>query len=502
LEDATSVLHRNAAEKQAELDRSLIHGVAWTGAVKWATQIVTWGSTLAVAHILSPADYGVVTLATVYLGVVTLVSDFGVGAGVVALRDQTDEQLAQLNGLAVLVGVAGFVVSGLIARPAGRFFQAPQLPAVLTIMSLSFVVSSFQSVPSSLLRKDLRFKALSVIDGTRALVTSGLVLALAIAGLRYWSLVLGALASTTIGTALVITQRRHRFALPRWSDLKQQIRFSSHISIVNLAWYWYSNADFVVAGRMLGQDALGMYSLAWQLANTPVEKVTSVIGSVTPAYFSAVQNDPSALKRYLLKPTEAISLILFPVMIGMALVAHDAVPLLLGSKWQQLVVPLQLLAIYATFRCVMPLLPQVLVVSGDTIFLMWSTIITCLIIPIAFIIGSRWGTSGIAAAWVLAYPINAIPMYVRTARRIRMSIGEYLRALRPAIDGCVGMTAAVLLLKWALPPTIFPLGRLLAEVSSGALVYVGAQLLFHRDRVMSFCHSGKMIRAAATGENG
>lgn len=475
--------------------------MAWTAAVKWATQVVAWGSTLVVARILSPADYGVVTMATVYLGVLTLLSDFGVGSAVVALRDLTDGQIAQLNGLAVLVGIFGFAISCVIARPAGRFFSAPQLPAVLIIMSLSFVISSFQSVPSSLLRKELRFKLLSVIDGARGLLIAGLVLALAIVGFRYWALVVGAVASTAISTALVLTQRRHRFAWPRWQDLKHQIRFSSHISIVNLGWYWYSNADFVIAGRMLGQTALGTYSLAWQLADAPLQKVVSVIGSVTPAYFSAVQTDRGALKRYLLKPTEAISFLLFPVMIGIALVAPDAVPLVLGAKWHQLIVPLQLLAVYASYRCVMPLMAQVLIVSSETRFLMWNTIVSGVLIPTAFVFGSHWGPSGIAAAWVMAYPINALPVYLRTARRLGMSLSEYIGALRPAIGGSIVMAAMVLLVKWLIPATTPSTERLFAEIGSGAATYIGFQLLFHRDRVSSFYRSRRMIRARAGGEN-
>lgn len=501
MENAASIVQRGGEEKQTELDRSLLRGIAWTGGVRWATQIVAWASTLLVARILRPADYGVFTMATVYLGAITLASDFGVGAGVVALRDLTDEQLAQLNGLAVLVGAAAFGGSYLIARPAGRFFSQPQLPAVLIVMSLSFIISSFQSVPRSLLCRELRFKLLSVINGGRAIMTSGLVLALAIAGFRYWALVAGSVAAAAVGTILVLTQRRHRFAWPRWRNLGREILFSSHISIVNLGWYWYSNADFVIAGRMFGQAALGAYSLAWELANAPIQKVTSVIGSVTPAYFSAVQNDRGALKRYLLRPTEAISFLLFPVMIGITLVAPEAVPLVLGVKWDQAVLPLQLLAVYATVVSVMPLMSQVLVVVGETKFLMWNTIASAVLIPAAFVVGSRWGPSGIAAAWVVAYPINAVPIYLRTARRLEMGFRQYTQVLRPAVGGSIAMVAVVLFVKWLMPSTTPPLVRLLAEVATGAAMYIGFQLLFYRDRVFSFYRSARMLRAGAAEEN-
>src|SRR5438105_3774100 len=90
------------------LDRSLLHGLAWTSAAKWAGQLLAWASTLIVARLLSPADYGLVGMAAVFLGLITLVSEFGLGTTVITLRRLTDHEVAQLNGLAVLVGLCGF----------------------------------------------------------------------------------------------------------------------------------------------------------------------------------------------------------------------------------------------------------------------------------------------------------------------------------------------------------------------------------------------------------
>src|SRR3989442_11978043 len=90
-----------------ELDRSLVHGIAWTSGAKWAGQLLTWASTLIVARLLTPEDYGLVGMASVYLGLITLVSEFGLGAAVITLRALSEEQVAQLNGLSVLFGAGG-----------------------------------------------------------------------------------------------------------------------------------------------------------------------------------------------------------------------------------------------------------------------------------------------------------------------------------------------------------------------------------------------------------
>jgi O-antigen/teichoic acid export membrane protein len=484
-----SVMQAEILTSKAEsqrLDISLVRGVAWTGAAKWSSQLLAWASTLVVARILTPDDYGLVSMATVYLGVLTLVSEFGLGSAVVTLRDLTEEQIAQLNGLSVCLGLLGFAISCAVAVPLGRFFGSPALPRVIVVMSLGFMVRSFQSIPSSLLQKELRFRLLSVIEAITCFALSGAVVVFALLGLRYWTLVFGALLSSILGTLLTLAKRRHRLAWPRSSSLKYAIRFSRQVLVGRLAWYGYSNADFVVAGRMLGQTVLGTYTVAWNLANSPLEKITSLVGGVTPAYYSAVQEDRGALRRYLLKPTEAISLIMFPVMVGMALVSRDVVLLVLGQKWQGAIAPLQLLALYVCVRSIMPLIAQVLMVTGDSGFVMWNGIISLVALPIAFVIGSHWGAQGIAAAWVVAYPINAVPLYLRASRRISLSIAEFWHAVLPATHGTLIMALVVLVVQVLLFGHLTMVTRLVIQVLSGAIAYIAAVLLFHHDRLAVF----------------
>src|SRR5437588_3358872 len=128
----------SAKTQQQHLDASLVRGVAWTGASKWLTQIFTLASTLIVARLLTPNDFGVVTMGTIYLGLVALVSQFGVDAAVINMQELESDELAQLNGFSVILGIVGLVASVMIARPLSFFFASPQLPAVLILMSCTF----------------------------------------------------------------------------------------------------------------------------------------------------------------------------------------------------------------------------------------------------------------------------------------------------------------------------------------------------------------------------
>ena len=122
------------------LDRSVLTGVAWAGAAKYSTQIIAWVSTIFVARILMPSDYGLMVMASVFLSIVMTLSEFGVGSAVVTLRELAPEKLRQLNSLSLLLGLAGTLVTALMAYPLGLFFRAPELPPVVEKVPAEVVI--------------------------------------------------------------------------------------------------------------------------------------------------------------------------------------------------------------------------------------------------------------------------------------------------------------------------------------------------------------------------
>ncbi|PYO84812.1 MAG: hypothetical protein DMD65_02305 [Gemmatimonadetes bacterium] len=289
-------------------------------------------------------------------------------------------------------------------------------------------------------------------------------------------------------TAATVALRRPRFAWPHRQSLTHAMTFSRHIIVGRLAWYVYSNADFLVAGRILGKVALGLYEVGWNLANVPIEKITSLVGQVTPAVFSAVQRDHAALRRYLLRVTEGLALITFPASLGLALVAPDFVLLTLGDKWQGAIAPLQLLALSTGFRAVTPLLPQVLNVVGETRLSMQYGLLCVTVLPTGFyLLGARWGTVGLALVWVVVFPLLVLPAYRRVLQVIELSSGEYLRALWPAASASLIMGAAVVAVERAAGAA--QVSRVLgfsAQVAVGAIAYTLVCAALHRARIAAF----------------
>lgn len=494
--DAPAVLEPvQKASSGENLDRALVHGIAWTGAARAVTQALSWASTLIVVHLLAPSDYGLVGMAALYLGLVRLVSEFGLGVAVLARRDLTHDQIRQLNSFAVLFGIAGFAVSAAAAVPLSVFFHAPALPAVILASSTVSVFSAFRSVPAALLQRDMRFKDLSVIEMARAIVSVATVITLAALGFGYWSLVWNEVLATIAASLFSMWLRPTGFQWPRWNALGAALNFSGQVLMSRLAWYTYSNADFLVAGKFLGEAALGAYTIAWTLTNMPVEKVTTLVLAVTPTFFSRAQHDNGEISRYLLLLTEGLAVITFPVAVGIALTAHDFVYVVLGAKWSAAIGPLQLLAIYTSVRSITPLVNQALTMTGRARHVMLNSIWSAVVFPPAFWIGSHWGPTGIAAAWAIIFPFFAVHLYRHLFSEIGLAPSRYFRALGPALAGCGVMAIGVILARLAMPAQVPLVARFAAEVCLGAAAYGILLLTRFRSRMVAFRNIVRLARA-------
>lgn len=465
------------------LDRSLVRGVSWTAGVKGATLLLSWVSTVIVARILSPADYGLVAMATVYIGLTTMVTDFGIGSAIIALRECSDELAAQLHVVSALIGLAGFAISCAAAIPLSKFFGSPALVSVLIVLASALVFDSLRTVPVAMLGRQLRFKALALLEALKVLVAVVFTLTLAALGRGYWALVLGNVIASIVLTIIVTIILPRPFVRPQFARLKGVLRFSSNFLMGQLAWYGYSNADFIVAGRVLGRLPLGEYTLAWTLTTAPADKIMAVFGRVMPTMLAAAQRDIEALRRYFLLFTEALALLIVPAATGLALVAPDFVPLVFGAKWMAAVIPLQLLCLYSVIHILGTPTAPVLQVSGQASFPARCGVATLLILPPAFYFcGARWGTTGVAAVWLSIYPLVLIPVFVRVFKTLELRVLDYARSIAPTAISAVFMTATVLTTRSA--SAQWPLAaRFAAEVTLGAIVFLLSIYILERNRV-------------------
>jgi O-antigen/teichoic acid export membrane protein len=220
--------------------------------------------------------------------------------------------------------------------------------------------------------------------------------------------------------------------------------FGSIVVVARLIWYFHSNMDLLIAGKILGKTQLGYYAIAVQLALMPLDKMASTISRVAFPAFSKVQGDPASLRHYYLKIVNFVAFASFPVCWGIFLVAESVVPLFLSEKWLPAILPMQILSIVTAFRAIHTMNAPLEMAVGRPEVTIRNSAIVASVLALSFIIGSSYGLEGLAFSW-LVFPIVFLITTSITLRLIGLSLAEYLKQLRHPFLGTGFMVLVVLL---------------------------------------------------------
>jgi len=475
----------NAATEQ-RLDHSLVSGMAWTAALRWPAQVISWIATAYAARQLSPAHYGLVSMAMIAIGLVRMVEDFGLDAILVQDRTIVGERQARLAGFIVCAGVVLCALFVALSHPVALFFAEPQVAPIVALLSVLCVFDALQVVPRAQLQREMRFARLAWAQFLQVIVTQGTLVIGAHQGWGVWALVCNTLAGSLAVTLLLIVWCPYSLRWPRHvQSLARPLVQGWRVLASRIAYYAYSNADQVIVGRVLGKESLGAYSFATTLSTTLSQEIASVVSRVVPGIFSAVQSNPGELRRYFLILTELVAYLTLPISLGLALTADYAVHIVLGPQWDAVVVPLQILCIYAGLYTSQLLIGPVLMWTGQFRANMWCSVLAGIGLPIGFWAGTQWGLPGVAWTWSIVFPIVNLPAMVISFRTLGAGFGAWLSALAPAAVGCVVLSVALLGTRAALPTDVsVPVAAMLA-VAAGAVGYLLALGLLFRRRVLA-----------------
>jgi O-antigen/teichoic acid export membrane protein len=477
------------------IDRSLVSGIAWIAALRWAAQLLSWAAMLYVARILAPADFGLVAMAMLAIGLARLVQELGLDAILVQDRGLVGEVRAELAGF--LVGF-GMLLCGayLLAAPwVAAFFGEPQVATLVMALSLLFLFDCVQVVPTAELQRRLQFRRLAIVNFAQASTTSLALAAAASFGFGTWSLVFNQLAGEAAATILLLAWAPYAVAWPRnLRALARPLLQGWRMLASRIAWYGYTNADQAIIGRVLGKEMLGAYGFALTFSTIPQREIGSVIGRVAPGIFSEVQERPDQLRRYFLLLTEFFTLIAFPVALGLALVADLLIPVALGAQWDAVIAPLRWLCIYAAFHASQIMLTHVLLWTGQFRVNMWCSILGAVLIPLSLLFAVRFGLEAVAIAWVMVFPLADLPAFYFAFRTIRIGPGDWLRAIAPALVSSALMTAGVMLVRVLGPGDWQSSSRLALAIAAGAAIYAAALGLLFRARMAAMIRFAGSLR--------
>lgn len=464
-------------------DRAVVTGVLWQGALRWLSQLLSWSATIVIARRLSPVDYGTVGAATVLVGLLSLVTEGGLGQALVVRRDRDELLLRQAHGAGILIGGLLAVLMLLAAYPLGRFYGEPRVTGMVAALSPVLLFSGMNTTPVAVLQQQLRYRRLATLEFSKAIVQALTVLCSALLGFGAWALVAGLLAGHA--TAVLLARRWMPLApaTPTRKVLGPTVMYARHIVVASLAWYLYSNADFAVVGRVAGLTALGFYQFAWNVAQLPGEKLGNVLQTVIGPFFGAIGNNVEQLKHYYLLLTELLVSLMLPVLCGFAIVSPIAVPLVFGSKWLPSVPVMQILVICSAVSSVATLAYHVLNATGNAAVNARINLVALLVLPVAFYIAARLsGPLAVACVWLVAQPLLIAVPLLRVRRAVGLSVRAYAINLRAPVLSSIAMTLVVLSVELMLRE-VGSLMRLVAMSIAGVVTYSAVYTAFFRSRI-------------------
>jgi O-antigen/teichoic acid export membrane protein len=393
------------------LARRTRQGISWTAAGALVGNLVRLGVYATLGRILSRTEFGTVAAAMTVIQLGNTLKDLGVGIALVQRKDLEREHIEAAFtfsvALGVVLGVAMFAGAGLFAR----FYDIEGSVAIIRLLSLLFVLRGISLVPGFLCRRDMSFRALTIVDLTSYLAGSAVSVGLALAGAGAWALAWGYVVETSLTVAMLVylapPPRRLRLHKRHLRDL---LGFGMGQSAANLANYFANNGDYMVVGHFLGPAKLGLYQRAYELMRFPATVFTSVAGSVLFSAFAKVQDDPERLGRAFRRTLFASAIVLLPASAGLIVLAPEVVRILLGKSWSGVEWPFRIMAASMLFRTTYKLGSLVGKSSGEVFALaVWQVVYAACVIGGA-LVAMRWDILGVACTTAVSVFLQFLAM--------------------------------------------------------------------------------------------
>jgi len=458
-------------ESVGRLDNAM-HGLRWIGTARTFAQLVTWGLTAFTVRLLEPRDYGIVAICGLFTVLAGLVLDGGLSVVLISRREIS----AQVKGAAVsgvlLVSVVLAALIMAIAPAGGTFFHNRAVINVLRISALQLPLTALTVVPSALLAKQMKFRAMALAQSLASVIQGVATLVMAYAGAAYWSLIWGTLLGICVRAAvqwMCVNDRptpnlQLKALRPLWASGSQMVG-------QRVLYFITGDFDTFLLGRLGGPIVLGSYSLAKTLSHSMLDQLSGIVNQVSmPAFAASIGNDDAQVEGLVLVISAASALV-FPLFWLMGILSQVAFPLVFGTRWTNLIVPFMAFACILPLRSVYTLLDSAIVGAGQipTTFrnmITWAAIM----IPLLSI-GARFGANAAAITWVIGFPfVFGFAMW-RIAKAFKTGVPFLLQPMmRPALcaaASCLVVEFVQLQVKEYLPPT----AQLALEIAIGGACY-------------------------------
>ena len=457
------------------LKRKVLQGTKWVALANIFKQILRVVSLIIFARLLSPDDFGIFSILMIFVSFLLMFVDMGTAAALIHVKAPSQKLLSSVFFFNVIIGICLSLILVFFASNIASFFGKPILEDLLALISLNFIIMSFGVVQKAKFEKELNLKYITLSESLAIFI--GIVVAIITAynGAGVYSLVYQTLTTSvvTVGLTWIISSWKPFFYFS-FSEIHRIWKYTANLSTFNLINYFARNADNILIGKFLNTQALGAYSMAYNIMLYPIQNISRVLVRILFPAFSHIQDDNVKFKQAYLKVIFFIALVSFPMMTGLIATADVFVNVLFGEKWHNLSILLSILAPVGMMQSIGTTNGSIYMAKGNTALLLkvgiWSTVVTIFF----FIVGIFYGVEGVAISFLVSnillfYPVNKISW-----AQIELSISEGIRRIFPLCIISIIMGGLVFLLKKVLLMTILPSWIvLIILILLGTVIYLG-----------------------------
>jgi lipopolysaccharide exporter len=454
--------------------REIFAGAAWVIAARWSIRGLGLISTLILARLLTPADFGVVAMAMFGIGLLEVFGETGLVMYIIRHPDPQRSHFDTVFTLRLLVGISLAALMVIGAPLAGVFFSEPRVTAVIRVLALRPLLLGLENPGIILFRKHMEFNKdfrFLVLNKVVAFITT---VSLALAFRNYWALVFGILSGGLASTIQSYQMHPYR---PRFSvtETRAVWSFSFWMLVQSLLSFLNARVDELIVGRIKSTVLMGYYTVGSDVASSPIIEVIAPLGRALFPGIVKLTDNPTELAEAFGKVMAGVAIVVLSFGTGIALVAADLTQVLLGPKWTPVVPLLRILALSASFLAMVQPLHTLLNAAGRPRISAMLSFIRQVMLVAAMVPAAIWfDLTAVAAARALVAVVTfalAAEVYVRLLRFPLASIWRNL--LRPAL-ATVAMSGVVLSVMAICPDK--PLVRLALSIVAGAVSYTLALL--------------------------
>lgn len=405
-------------------ENSVLNSIGWSALNKLIRQLFQFAFLVILARLLSPGEFGALTMVVVFTGLAELLKSLGLGGAIIHKQNLESIHLNTAFWANVFMGGMLFTVFISIAGLIADFYSYPELKHYMYGVALIFLINSLNVVQESLLMKHLEFKKLFFIDIFSLIPAGFLAIIAAYFGLGTWSLIIQNFVFIIISVACMwkTSHWRPRFQF-RWYVFKELWSYGGGLMGFQIVNYGTRNTDQLIIGKVLGSESLGIYSRTFHLMLLPINILNLVVTRVMFPVLVKFQNDKVRFREIYLQSTSLIALVIFPISFIILLFPDEIVMLIYGAKWSAMAPILQIFSFFTILQGINTTLPWIYNGVGKTKILFYWGIFTFIITVISILIGLKNGLVGISISYTLsAYVILWIPGWILAFRQINLPI--------------------------------------------------------------------------------